>query len=187
MFLKQGNTPSIELEADDNLLPYIETKIEGDELHLSPKKGYNINPSKPITVWITLATLKEISASGQVDLVTEGAFKGSSLEANFSGRVDAQLDLQYDKLEVSMSGSGKMKLNGRANKAEISLSGSGEIDAPDMEANNMEIAISGSGNANVNVSKKLDIAISGSGNVKYKGAASVQQSVSGRGKVSHEN
>ncbi|RPD41631.1 head GIN domain-containing protein [Chitinophaga barathri] len=187
IFLKQGNSHSIELEADENILPYIETEVKGDELELKFKKGYNINPSKPITVWLTLAKFEEINASGQVELVSDGAFKGSKLEANFSGRVDAKLNLQYDKLEVAMSGSGKMKLDGRADDTEISVSGSGEIDAPEMQSQNMEIHISGSGNANVNVSQKLEIAISGSGSVNYKGAASVEQAVSGKGKVTHQN
>jgi hypothetical protein len=188
ILLKQGSTHAIEIEADENILPYIETEIDGDELQLHSKKGYNINPSKPITVWITLATLKEINASGQAEIVTEGAFKGASLETNFSGRVYAKLNVQYDKLEVAISGSGKMKLNGRADKAEISVSGSGEVDAPEMQSQDMELQISGSGNASVNVSKKLEVAISGSGNVKYKGnPTNVQQMVSGRGTVTREN
>ncbi|MBO9151464.1 head GIN domain-containing protein [Chitinophaga sp. GCM10012297] len=188
LMLKQGATHSVELEADENILPYIETEIDGNELKLHPKKGYNINPSKPITVWITLATLKEINASGQVEITTDGTIKGASLETNFSGRVDAKMDVQYEKLEVAMSGSGKLKLNGRADDTEVSISGSGEVDAPDMQSQNMELHISGSGNASVNVSKSLDVAISGSGNVKYKGnPGKVNQAVSGRGKVTQEN
>lgn len=188
LLLKQGNTHSIEVEADENILPYIETEIDGDELKIHPKKGYNINPTKPVTVWITLATLKEINASGQVDITTENSFKGASLETNFSGRVDAKMDVQYEKLEVALSGSGKLKLNGRADNTEVSISGSGEVDAPGMQSQNMELHISGSGNASVNVSKSLDVAISGSGNVKYKGnPGKVNQAVSGRGKVTQEN
>ncbi|WP_346318261.1 head GIN domain-containing protein [Chitinophaga sp. YIM B06452] len=188
LLLKQGNTHSIEIEADENILPYLETEIEDNELKLQSKKGYNVSPSQPITVWITLASLKEMNVSGQAEITSEGAIKGSSLEANFSGKVDAKLNLDYDKLEVSMSGSGKMKLNGRANAAEVNISGSGELDAPEMQSQKMELAISGSGNASVNVSEKLEVAISGSGNVKYRGnPTSVEQAVSGKGKVSKEN
>lgn len=188
LVLKQGSSHSIEVEADENILPYLETEIEGNELKLHPKKGYNLSPSQSITVWITLATLKEINASGQAEITTDGALKGDGLEMNFSGRVDAKLDVQYDKLEVAMSGSGKMKLNGRADHAEVSISGSGEVDAPEMRSKNMELHISGSGNASVNVSEKLEVAISGSGNVKYRGnPTSVEQAVSGKGKVSKEN
>ncbi len=187
ILLKQGSTHAIEIEADENILPYLETEIDDNELSLHPKKGYNISPSKPITVWITLANLKEINASGQAEIVTEGTFKGASLETNFSGRVDAKLNVQYEKLEVAISGSGKMKLSGRADQAEIAVSGSGEVDAPEMQSQHMELQISGSGNASVNVSKKLEVAISGSGNVKYRGNPSIEQMVSGRGKVTHEN
>lgn len=187
VYITQGSTPSIELEADENLLPYIETEIRDDELRLGPKKGYNIRPSDDIVVRITVVKLESLAGSGTAGFYTQGAVKGDKLEVALSGRGDAELNLQYNKLEVSISGSGKVKLKGRADDAEIGISGSGDVDAPDMLAQKMEVSISGSGNAYVNASKKLDLSVSGSGNMKYKGAATVNQSVSGKARIVHEN
>lgn len=187
VYITQGNTPSIEVEADENLLPYIETEISGDELHLHPKKGYNIKPSNDIIVRVTVKELESLSGSGTSGFYTHGTVKGDKLEVAMSGRGDAELDLQYNKLEIGISGTGKAKLKGRADEAEIAISGSGDVDAPAMQSQKMEVSISGAGSAYVNASKKLDVAVSGSGNVKYKGAASVSQAISGKGKIEHEN
>lgn len=187
VYITQGNTPSIEVEADENLLPYIETEISGDELQLHPKRGYNIKPSKDIVVRVTVKELESLSGSGTSGFYTQGAVKGDKLEVAMSGRGDAELDLQYNKLEIGISGTGKAKLKGRADEAEIAISGSGDVDAPAMQSQKMEVSISGAGSAYVNASKKLDVAVSGSGNVKYKGAASVSQAISGKGKIEHEN
>jgi hypothetical protein len=187
VYITQGNTPSIEVEADENLLPYIETDIREDELRLGPKKGYNIKPTGDIIVRVTVVKLEELAGSGTAGFYSQGTIKGDKLEVALSGRGDAELDLQYNKLEVGISGTGKVRLKGRADEAEIAISGSGDVDAPAMQAQRMEVAISGSGNAYVNASKKLEISVSGSGNVKYKGAATVSQSVSGKAKIEHEN
>ena len=41
--LEQGNTHSIRVEAEDNLLPYIETAISGGELKIHTKTGPRLN------------------------------------------------------------------------------------------------------------------------------------------------
>lgn len=187
VYVTQGATPSVELEADENLLPYIETEIRGDELRIHSRQGVSIRPSKDIVVRVTVTRLKELSGSGTSGFYSQGTIKGDKLEVSLSGNGVAELDLQYNKLEVAISGNGKVTLGGRADEAEIAISGSGDVNAPDMKANDVEVNISGSGSAFVNAAKKLDVAVSGSGNVKYKGAARVNQSVSGRGKIEQVN
>ncbi|RPE09069.1 DUF2807 domain-containing protein [Chitinophaga lutea] len=187
VYVTQGNNPSIEVEADENLLPYIETVIEGDELRLHPKRGFNIKPSNDIIVRVTVRQLESLAGSGTTGFYSQGSIKGEKLEIALSGKGDAEMDLQYKKLEVAISGTGKAKLAGRADNTEFAISGSGDIDAPEMKSEEMEVSISGSGSAFVNASKKLDVAVSGSGNVKYKGSARVNQMISGKGKIEQVN
>lgn len=187
VILKQGSTSSIEVEADENLLPYIETKIEGSELHVNSKKGYGVKSSNPIIVYVTLPKLSSLASSGSSSFSGEGAIKGDKLEIALSGKAEMDLALSYSSLELGISGSGNVKLSGSADKAEVNISGSADFAAPDLKSQNMEINISGNGNAQVNVAKKLEIAISGNGKVKYKGGATVDQSVAGNGRVEHVN
>ncbi|WP_119079332.1 head GIN domain-containing protein [Chitinophaga alhagiae] len=187
VYITQGSTASIELEADENLLPYIEARIDGDELHLGPKRGYNLKPSGDIIARITVVKLESLAGSGTSGFYTQGVVKGDKLELALSGRGEADLDLQYRKLEVGISGTGKVKLQGRADEAEIGISGSGAVTAPNLQTREMELGISGNGEAYVNASKKLDVSVSGSGTVKYKGTASVNQAISGKGRIEHEN
>jgi hypothetical protein len=187
VILKQGSTSSIEVEADENLLPFIETRIDGNELRVNSKKGYGIKSSNPIIVYVTLPKLSELSSSGSSSFSGEGTIKGDKLEIGLSGKAEMDLALNYSSLELAMSGSGNVKLSGSAAKVEVAISGSAEFAAPDLKSQTMEINISGSGNAQVNVEKKLEIAISGNGKVKYKGSAIVDQAVAGNGKVEHVN
>ena len=40
--ISYGTSNSIQVEADENLLPYIETKVENGQLIIQPKKNINI-------------------------------------------------------------------------------------------------------------------------------------------------
>lgn len=185
--IRQGSKASIEIEADENILPLIELEFKSNELQIRYKQHTDVRPSKQVNVWITNPEIAELAGSGKVTFKSDGKLKGDKLEVALSGIGEADLDLDYEKLEVAMSGNGKVRLAGKADKTEVAISGSADVDAPGMTAQEAEIAISGSGKAFVNVSKKLEIAISGSGSVRYKGNAIVEQSVSGSGRVSHEN
>lgn len=187
VYISQGSRQQITVEAEENLQPYIETKIDGDELSIGTKQGYSIRPTKDVVVRITVVRLEGIAASGSSRFFTEGFIKGGSLEVSMSGQSLAEMKLDYNKLEVNISGSGKVKLNGRADKSEIAISGSADIAAEDLKSRDVEIAISGNGNAHVQATGKLEVAISGNGKVKYRGSPShVEQSVSGQGKITQE-
>lgn len=187
VYISQGGSQSIELEAESNLLPYIETEIHGDDLRIRVKRDHSIRPSREVVIRITVVKLGGIASSGSSHFSSQGTLKGNSLEIAMSGKSVTSLDLQYDKLEVSISGSGKVTLNGQSEKTEIAISGAADIFAADMKSRDVEVAISGSGNAHVQATGKLEVAISGSGNVKYRGSpASVEQAVSGQGRIVKE-
>jgi biopolymer transport protein ExbD len=187
VYISQGSKQSITVEAEENLLPYIETEIDGNDLGIGTKEGYNIRPTKDVVIRITVVKLESLAASGKSSFFGEGTIKGEDLEVGLSGETEASLSLDYSKLEIGISGKGKVKLNGRADKSELAISGDGDIAAADLKAKDMEVAISGNGNAHVQATGKLEIAISGNGKVKYRGSpSSVEQSVSGKGVVQQE-
>jgi len=186
VYITQGNTHSIRVEAESNLLPYIETRIDGDDLEVRVKKGYNIKPTKDVNIYVTLQEVRELAASGSGGFYSKGKLKTDKLELGVSGSADADLDVTAQEMEVGVSGASNLKLKGSATKAEYSISGKADIQAFDFQADEVEIAISGSGNANVSAQKKLEIAVSGMGNIKYKGNPEIKQSVSGMGKIAKE-
>src|SRR5690606_9305692 len=79
VYVSQGSRQEITVEAEENLLPYIETKIDGDELGIGTKRGYNIRPTKDVVVRITVVKLDAIAASGSSNFFSEGSIKGNDL------------------------------------------------------------------------------------------------------------
>jgi hypothetical protein len=186
LVVRQGAT-AVQVQADDNLLPLLETVVEqgrnGPTLAVRWKKGSSVSPKSKVLVTVSTMKLSAVANSGAGDIQVE-AFNTPSLAVALSGSGDARLDkLSTDELTIAISGSADVVGNGRAAKVQVSISGSGDVRLADMTADDVSIKIAGSGDASVNAAKTLTVSIAGSGDVSYTGNASLKSSVAGSGSI----
>ena len=185
--ISYGNSNTITVQADENLLPYIETKVDGKKLTIGTKKGTNLNSRNRITVKISMTTINSIQQSGSGDLSGSGAFTNDGkTELSLSGSGNMKLNFEtFRDIDLAVSGSGNVELqSGNTNSLNAKISGSGNIDASTVQSKDVEAKISGSGNIKVYASNSIDAKISGSGNVFYKGSVqNLSSKVSGSGRV----
>ena len=185
--LRQSAKESVEVRADDNLLPLIETTVVDRDgvptLEVTTKKGVRISTRSKITVTVDLPTIKVLSISGSGD-ATGDNLKVGDFQVRIVGAGDVRLrQLSAESLAVKISGSGDVQATGRAGRLGISISGSGDVVTRELEADDVSVSIAGSGDARVNARKTLAVSISGSGDVAYTGDASVKTSIAGSGNV----
>ena len=182
-----GNSNSIQIEADENLLPYIETTVENGKLTIQSKKKVNLKPKSKMTVHVSMTKINSLQLSGSGNIDGDGAFTNSGkTDIGISGSGNIKLKFgSFGDLDLALSGSGNMDLKGAAtNNITAAVSGSGNIECSDISSNDVEAKISGSGNIKVYANKSIDAKISGSGNVFYRGGASnISSKVAGSGKV----
>ncbi len=182
-----GNSNSVIIEADENLLPYIETTVEDGKLSIRSKKNVNIKSSSKMNVYVSMTKINSLQLSGSGNIKGSGAFTNDSktdIAVSGSGNLTLNFDTFKD-LDLSVSGSGNMDLKGNGtNTLSAHISGSGNIDCSNISSNDVDAKISGSGNVKVYASNSIDAKISGSGNVFYKGnATKINSKVAGSGKV----
>ena len=182
LIITQGEEESLIIEADDNIIPLIETDVSGERLTISFIRGYNFIPSANIKFYLTVIDLDEISLSGAGDIDCED-FRTESLEFEVSGAGDLNFDVNAERIEVNSSGAADLTLSGKAGSQDIEISGAGKYNGGELESRECEITVSGAGSATVNVSEKLDVEIDGVGNVYYIGDPQVTQDISGLGKI----
>jgi hypothetical protein len=182
--VRQDATSSVKIEADQNLMQYIDVYVEGNTLRIEPKHGYNLDASKDIVAYVSAPAFKSIEASGACDIISENTISGNEeLSVSVSGSGDITMDVNVPKLNTDISGNGTASIKGQAADFSATVSGSGDVKCMDLVTDNTKLDLSGSSDAEVTANKKLDVEISGSAHVKYKGNASVNQDVSGSGKV----
>ncbi len=185
--VRQGALQSVQVQADDNLLPLLETVVEsgsnGPTLKVRWKKGQSLYNTGRVLVSVTVPKLLAVGAEGSGYLKVE-SFTTPSLQVSLSGSGDARLNkLSTDELNIRIAGSGDVSGSGKASKLKISIAGSGDVQLADMAADEVSVKIAGSGDAAVNASKSLDVSIAGSGDVTYSGNAAVKLSAAGSGSV----
>ncbi len=186
--ISYGSSNKIEVQADENLLPYIETVVEDGKLLIGSKKNVNFKTTTKMVIYVTMNTMKSLQLSGSGNIEGSGAFTNddkSDIGVSGSGNIKLHFKT-FKALELAVAGSGNIDLEGDNATDNISaaISGSGNIDCADFVTNNVDAKISGSGNLKVNVNHSIDAKISGSGNVFYRGDASnISSRSSGSGKV----
>jgi hypothetical protein len=203
VYIEQGDKESLSVQTDDNLLPYLDIKVSGNELQLSVKPNANLNPSKSITYNLTVKDLSAITLNGSgkffvsplqsdlMDLAVNGSgdiniddLKTSKLSMALNGSGNIAIDkLSASSADASINGSGNIKLAGEAPTQEISFNGSGNYMAGDLKSKSANINIPGSAEITVWVTDALKAHIDGSGTVRYYGKPTVDQNGNGSGKL----
>ncbi|MBK9337098.1 MAG: DUF2807 domain-containing protein [Lewinellaceae bacterium] len=178
----RGDTFRVQVRAEENLLPYLQTRTEGNNLHIYFSR--NVRDVDGLEVEITMPELKHLQLSGSARLETDGAFSGSTLNLGLSGSGRLILnEMNYPFIAAHVSGSGSILLKGQSDDTSFSVSGSGEVDALQCPTKTAEVHVSGSGTVRLKVSEVLETHISGSGNVWYDGSPSLDTHISGSGQV----
>jgi len=172
----------IEVKAESNVIPYIETWTNGTTLIVETRHGYNIREHYTVEVFLHTPDLESISLSGSGRVIS-GSFDTPQADVHLSGSGSIDCAFETNRLEAVISGSGNLQVSGTAGHTELKVSGSGGIHAFDLQQNNCSANISGSGNIRTSVSDALDARISGSGCVYYIGDPVVTSHISGSGRV----
>jgi hypothetical protein len=183
LYIEQGDTEALTVEADDNLMEYITTEVRGDTLELNLKPNFNIMFSSKIVYRLTVKDLHGVSIAGSGKVVSSSlATDEFRISTAGSGKFEFD-DLQADSLTASTGGSGEFLLKGKVDDVKVTISGSGKFNCPDLETASTDINITGSGEVTSWATEQLNIRISGSGSVRYYGSPEVNQSIAGSGSV----
>jgi len=177
--LVQDSSNSVTINADDNILNIIKTDISGDKLKISTDNK-NICSSKQITITIGVRSLKSISASGAVEITSNGRLNVGDLDLNLSGATKINLDVAASNVNTEGSGISDITLKGQASSHAVELSGSGNVHAFDFVVGSYSIETSGQSDCEINVLNELNIHSTGASDIKYKGSpAKINKSKTG--------
>ncbi len=175
----------VEIEGEENLIPYINTDVHGDILEIKIENHRNLDPNYPIIVYVHTPVLSSVEMSGSGNIQSD-TLNVPQISLKISGSGDISMPVFATKVNAEIDGSGEMFLSGAATQADFEIDGSGDIHAYGMPVQECMADIAGSGSIYTTVTDVLDVVISGSGNVYYSGNPSVSVSVMGSGQVIHQ-
>lgn len=179
----QGEEEGLTIETDDNILPYIESRMRGSELVLEVQDGVMISGSTTIRYTLKVKDLNRITVAGAGEVQADRLVV-DDLDLNVAGSGNISIDtLEAGELRADSSGSGNFSLAGKVDRQTITINGAGNYNAADLESASARLTINGAGNITVWATGTLDIQVNGFGNVNYYGEPEVSQRITGGGGV----
>jgi hypothetical protein len=184
----QGAAESLEIEAEDNILPELTSDVIGNTLVLGYQEKFwrkSIIPTKEIHYTLTVTDINQITFNGAADLEM-AELETPSLEIKFNGAGQVKIDdLTAEVVSVTINGTGNVELTGEAKSQMILIDGAGNVRAGDLRTETTSIEVNGLGNATVWATESLDVTINGGGSLRYYGSPSVTQDINGAGDITH--
>lgn len=163
LILTQGNSESLRIEADDNLIEHIKTDFRNGRLLITTPQNINLEPSAVIRVHVTFDALREIEILGRSNITGE--------------------NLNLRALTLNFSGSGSTRLSGTVDEQTIIIRGLATINNADLASRDVTIDISGNGIISVNGEDNLNIIVAGSGDIHYTGNPVITRNISGTANI----
>ena len=178
---------SMMVSAQENLLPYIETVLEGTRLVVKLKNNYVLGKHEQITITIEAPNVSSFDVSGSGEIFVTRPLVAPNLVMTVSGSGGIKIDtISVTNVESMISGSGNIYVaSGIAGRSDVTISGSGTTDIIGITSDKVYTTISGSGNIYCYAESYLKAVISGSGNIYYLGTPVVDTQISGSGSVIH--
>ena len=188
VYVNRADTFGVEVVAQENLIPIIETYVSGGTLIVKTENNACYRSSWPVEVHVTMPGTESLSLTGSGKVIA-GLIAETDVEISNSGSGKMEVDsVQSETLVVANAGSGQVGIEMiESTDVDVIQSGSGTIVCSDMYGTaQVNIRHSSSGRVSVQIpdGTLLDVVMNGSGHVELIGEAEVAEySLNSSGKI----
>jgi len=183
VFLTQGNSTELKVEADENIIDLLITEVKDNELKIYFEK--NVNKAKSRNVYLTANEISKIRTSSGAMIKTENTLETNTLELDSSSGSSIKVTVNASEIISSSSSGSNIHVYGKTKSFSASASSGSSIDADKLETVNTSAKVSSGANIDVNVSGKLVAKASSGGSIDYEGnPTEVNKDTSSGGSVS---
>ena len=185
--LVQGSTHALVVEAPQNILDYLEAKVDGDKLVIDFKdNSIAFSTNRNIIFTVTFSNLEDFVLDGGAEIKAETLdLDKVSFTLNGGAKFDVQ-KLTANLLNMTINGGAAVNIKGKVTEQNVQISGAGAYLAPELESDLAKVQLDGAGAAEVWVKTSLDARLTGVGKISYWGSPEVKQNITGLGEIEHK-
>lgn len=188
LVITQDTFHRIEVEAPGNLIRFIKTDIEGNNLTIKNQNKCDFLRSYKyeINVYVSLISLGNIYFTGSGHITTANTIKTPEIDINFwSASGTLSMALEAGKARCNMhTGPGDITLKGSAGSGSVYSMGNGFMRLGDFPIGYAFVNNSGTGDFFISVEKEMTVAIHSLGSVYYSGdPGKIKTEITGKGEL----
>lgn len=185
--VKTGPITEVRVEADDNIMKYIETRVSGNTLKIRTEDLHSYN-NVHMKVFVTTPSLTRINASASARVDVEDVLKANEkLVFNSSSSGTINVEVEAPEIEADASSGATINLAGKTRTFNIQASSGADVKSFDLLSENTKVQVSSGASANVYASVTLNAQASSGASVNYLGGATVSKAESSGGSISKRN
>lgn len=179
-----SDSESVAVEADDNVVPFIETYTTGSNLIIKIKNNTWIKGHPHIKVTVNATELTAVSGSGGSQINSTGIINDEKFLLELSGGSQFSGSLDSDGSKLSLSGGSHASIQGWSFSVHLVCSGGSVIKGNALSTNEVYATLSGGSTTELKVNNTIEVIASGGSIFKYSGNATiVQKSLSGGSEI----
>lgn len=184
LIIEVGDTESLRIEAEDNLMAYLETEVRNGRLRIGTQDRVNLSNTRPINYYLTVTGLDTIviSSSGDIEM---GDLEADNLTVKISSSGDVMMGmLNANTLKVDIDSSGNLDIaGGEVKTQEVTIGSSGNYTAQDLASDEADVRLNSNGSATIWVQDHLKANLKSSGDLRYRGSPTVDATTTSSGDV----
>jgi len=167
VYISQDSIQKVVVQADENLLDAIETRVEDSNLVITVTE--NIREAKSRKVLISIKNLKEISAMAGSNVFTNETVRFNNLKLSSMAGSNLNLELITHSLLANAAAGSNILLKGKADNSEYKAMAGSNIKAGDFKTGKSVAKANTGSNIWLNVTSEINANTNSGGNIYYSG------------------
>jgi hypothetical protein len=165
VIVDQGDVVKVEVEADENLLKLITTKVENGTLVVSSDE--NIYSAEKEVVRVTMPIIEGFETTSGSNLSSASVIKGSKMYVKSSSGSEIDVNAEFDTISSESTSGSNITLSGKALKFTSAASSGSEIEAGNLLANEVVSQSTSGSSTQVNPRVLLKAKASSGSSIEY--------------------
>ena len=170
-----GNSESVSVRVDDNLVDSLDVRVSDDKLHIGLKVGTSVR-NTTLEADVTVRSLESIEGSGASSIVLSDELVADTMAVAVSGASRVSGSIAIGSGSINLSGASSAVLSGSASTLDATVSGASHLDTKELTIRQLSIDLSGASEADVTVSGSLSASASGASTLRYAGSPTIARS-----------
>jgi hypothetical protein len=168
VLVDQDATTEVQVEADENLLQHITTKVENGTLVISSDE--NIDSAEKLIVHVKTSTINGLEATSGSSISTKKTITGSAIQIKSSSGSEINAIVEYDKVSSESTSGSNITISGKALNLTTSTSSGSTTDAGDLIANDVVSESTSGSSTEVHAAVVLSAHASSGSSIEYNGS-----------------